>query len=201
MNPDCQEFFDSDLYHSIPRTVYILAPGAKGKPYHDQIPSDAFVISVNSAILIRKPTVWMVFDRRLKDQPWYAPGMAVDTIRLFGERAATMVHAHYWYRVEPHLFCPPYDSLMFGCLRGGATVVGCAMQAAAFGGALKIILVGADMEGRGHYDGTISGVPGYSDGAWDCLGNVNLLVKAIQGTGIEVVSLSPTMIDVEVINA
>ncbi|HSW65408.1 MAG TPA: hypothetical protein VLH56_19180 [Dissulfurispiraceae bacterium] len=200
VNPDCKEYFDSDLHHSIPRDVYVLAAGAKGQPYHSQIPKDAFVFSVNSAILIRKPTAWMVFDKRLKDQPWYEPGMKVDTLRLFGERAATLAHAHYHYKVEPHLFWEPYDCLIEGSLRGGATVAGCAMQAAFWGGARRIILCGVDMEGRDHYDGTVSGVPGYSDGAWDCLGNVNMLVKTIQKAGVEVVSMSPTMIDVDVLN-
>jgi hypothetical protein len=200
-NHKCVDYFGSDLYHSIPRAVYVLAPGAKGNPFHDRIPADACVIAVNSAIGIRKPTAWMTFDRRIAAQPWFAPGMQVECVRLFGQRAATIAPSHYWYKVEPHLFWKPYDTLIDGCLRGGATVAGCAMQAAFFGGAKRIVICGVDMEGRDHFDGTVSGVEGYSDGAWDCLGNVNMLVKNIQALGVEVVSLSPTMIDVAVVDA
>lgn len=94
----------------------------------------------------------------------------------------------------------------FGCadgyLRGGAGAVARGVQLAWFNEAARCILVGADMTGMKYFDGTINKWKHSSldkEGNWIELTYFNELIKWVKARGMDVVSLTETALDVEVI--
>lgn len=96
----------------------------------------------------------------------------------------------------------------FGCtkgyLRGGASAVARGLQLAWFNKAARCILIGADMKGIEYFDGTINKFKPRSldgDGKWIELTYFNALIDWVKARDMDVVSLTPTALNVEVIDA
>lgn len=94
----------------------------------------------------------------------------------------------------------------FGCtngyLRGGASAVARGVQLAWFKEAARCILIGADMYGTKYYDGTANKSKPSTldkDGNWLELTYFNELIKWVQTRDMDVVSLTETALNIEVI--
>lgn len=94
----------------------------------------------------------------------------------------------------------------FGCtkglLRGGASAVARGVQLAWFKKAKRCILIGADMKGRVYFDGTVNETKRNTmdnKGYWFELPFFNELIKWVKERDMDVVSLTETALDVEVI--
>lgn len=201
LNPNAIDFFKTDLVNGMPERVYILATGPNGKEYHDKIPDNAYVIAVNQGIMIRPNcNLWMVFDHRCLSKPWWAEAVTINgPKRLFSRQPIRMVLCDYTFITTPSLVGKPPDELRRGVLRGGATIAGSAVQAAYYGGAKVITMIGVDMSGLQYYDGSYNNsvtVRG-RDQEWVNLQAFNNMVAHIQKNGVIVNSLSKTAISVE----
>jgi len=213
--------------HVFPNTVYILAPGYEGRKQYDRISDDAFVITVNKGFQIPNvhKNLWLAEDVGLLSfQPWFADAvrgviaernelMAPETTVVIdsGKMFTLFPDARYVYNSTPSYLnfgrnigdgTGPYEMIP-GCLRGRATISSKAMQLAVKKGAKRIILCGVDMQGDKYFDGSItksghiSG--GVAQGNWYFVPHFNKLVERLTMKGIDVVSLSPTALSVEVI--
>ena len=203
-----------------PEEVYVLAPGLEGKAHYHRVPRDAFVIAVNYAIMISRVQkhIWIAEDSGLpKLYSWFRDA-AKDYIAkayLLEEPYPTPVfdagymyekypNVAYIYHSGPHLSYqqPHYKpfSLIPGLLRGYCTISSKAIQLAIHKGAKRIVLCGVDMHGAQYFDETVtaSGYIGPS-GNWIFVPRFNEFLKHLKADGIEVVSLSPTALNVEVI--
>ena len=88
-----------------------------------------------------------------------------------------------------------------GVLRRGAGSVGCVLQLAQQLGAARCVLCGCDMKGRGYFDGTKNEVKRSinTDGTWTQLPMLQRVIETVKKAGVDVVSLTETTLDVEVI--
>jgi len=203
VNSKAVDFFSSDLIKIIPETVYILATGPNGKPFYDKIPQDAFVIAVNQGIMIRPSSnIWMVFDYRASQKDWWNTAMTYNVPRLFSRSVITRYPCEYTFIASPSVSVA--DSMLIPkILRGGATIAGCAVQAAYYGGAKEIILCGIDMSGDTYYDGSLNkNIHFRGDGqkVWVNTQAFSGLLQSIKNKGTSIKSLSPTFLDVEIMS-
>jgi len=208
--------------HVFPDTVYILAPGWEGRNEYGRIPGDAFVITVNKGFQIPdvQKHLWIAEDLNLLPlQPWFADTvreviaqqndlMAPETTPVFdgGKMYDIFPDLAYIYRSGPHLSYPaphyhPY-AIIPGLLRGYCSISSKAIQLAVQKGAKRVILCGVDMWGKMYFNEEVTESgrirPGGS-GEWPFVARFNELLKWLKGEGIEVVSLSPTALNLEVI--
>ncbi len=211
-----------EINFKFPETVHILAPGLEGKSHWNRIPPDAFVIAVNYGIMIPRAQkhIWMAEDSSLpKLYAWFRDA-AKDYIAkgyLLDEPYPTPVfdsgymyehfpNVPYTYNSGPHLSyqAPHYHpfAIIPGLLRGYCTISAKAIQLAIQKGAKRIVLCGVDMRGKMYFDETVT-ESGYVKegfaGPWIFVPRFNEFLKYQKGEGIEVVSLSPTALKVEVI--
>ena len=197
--------FDADL--DVPDDVYVVAPGPNGLAHIGRIPDDAFIIVVNKAIeLPLKPRLWMCSEPLTGKTEWFQNNIEANKgIACFWDKYFLQDYpdiAYYWEHEEPLLTAadtrPAYRSL-----RRRATIAGQAVQLGYWLGAKRIIMCGFDASGNTYYDDTPAG-EGNSfkmrEGDWDWVVRLmNPMIKLMKAEGVEVVSLSKTAIDVEVI--
>ncbi len=199
-----QSVFESGL--QLPKKVCVVAPGPAGKPFYKYIPSDYFVIVVSKAVLIRglKAQLWMMNHAA---QPWFERASnSFQGLRVFSYSAykeSEKSHAgHCLYTYEPKE--PSLDSSQIlpltRCIRYGATVSACAIQLAYHCGAKEILLCGVDLTGAEYFDGDVNPHPDHQD-TWPAVEHLNpLLQKMIKEANICIESLSPTRLNVPVVN-
>lgn len=199
------DIFKANL--DIPDDVYIVAPGPNGLDHIARIPADAFVIVVNKAIeLPLFPKLWMCSEPLAGETAWFKGNIDDNKhIACFWSQYLGEAHpdiAYCWEHEEPLLtVTDPYPILNVLCRR--ATVAGQAVQLAYWLKAKRIILCGFDASGNTYFDNTPAG-EGNSftmrEGEWWWVTRLmNPMIKWIKAAGVEVVSLSKTAIDVEVI--
>lgn len=196
-----------DAHIEVPHDIYVVAPGPNGLDHIPRIPVDAFVIVVNKAIeLPLFPKLWMCSEPLAGGTEWFKEnidnnkGIACFWLKYLGENYPDI--AYYWKDEEPLLtkkdFVPIYR-----VLRRRATIVGQAVQLAYWLGAKRIVLCGFDASGNTYYDGTPAGVGNsfkMREGDWHWVVELmNPMVAWMKEDGVEVVSLSKTALDVEVI--
>jgi len=199
------DIFNADI--TVPSEVYIVAPGQNGRDYYDKIPSDAFIIVVNKAIeLPLQPWLWMCSEPYAAQTDWFKDNIDDNKhIACFWSQHLYEAYpdiAYFWEHETPLLteenFIPKG-----GVLRRGATITGQAIQLAYWFRARRITLCGFDACGNKYFDDVPAGIGEALDaraGVWDwTVRLINPLVEWMQSNGIEVVSLSPTALDVEVI--
>lgn len=208
---------------------YMLLPESMDEPV--DIPLNAKVVACNKGIFIRNPpTIWLCATPALAQCDWFNKCMRTYP-SYFSESERTMMivgREGEWlknYAAFTHYFRPngslwshvkrdPVTNKVkglhkgFGCtqgyLRGGASAVARGMQLAWFNKAKRCILIGADMKGIGYFDETINKWKPRSldnEGNWIELTYFNALIDWCKARGMDVVSLTPTELDVEVIDA
>jgi len=208
-------------------TIYVVGTGPNGLEQVSRIPHIATVIGVNKAILYNEGTtgdsipmwMWLCGDTTLPEQEWFCKQAwqvikcdfslynRLNPTACFGKAVDEDISLHtkfpdvpYTFKLAVHLKkMPPYQP-MRGGLRGGASIGSQAVQLAYLLGAKKIVLCGIDMMGDTYFDGTVNKVKHmFEDGTSRHLPLFNGLCRWVIGTGVEVVSLSETALDVPVI--
>lgn len=200
----------------MPETVYILAPGLNGRDVYDRIPGDGFVIVVNKGVMIPQVQkhLWMAEDFGLIDHcPWF---VVVANIYIYadvpiekplptpvfgqGKMTKQFPDVPYSYPSGPSMGHHPSFRINPNYLRGGATISCKALQLATIKGAKRIVLVGVDLHGRKYFDGTETASTLIKGDTWWCVKKFNrVIVNAKQTYGIEVVSLSPTALNIPIV--
>ena len=203
-----QDIFESGF--KFPERVDILAPGPQGKSMWDRL--GPWVMTVNKGIDIPvDPDAWMVADWWAVKTDWF-PRMDKEYkgIRFFSEglvskRTAEVAEAEYKYKLLDGRKCTfPLGSALYGepipgVLRPDGSVSACAVEAAARLGAKEIVLCGADMFGNIYYDGgPSSSVDCSHNGIWAFAPYMNSLIEWVKEQGVEIYSISPTALDIEV---
>lgn len=204
-----------DIFESgfkFPSRVDILAPGPQGKAYWDKLGS--WVIAVNKGIDIPvDPDAWMVADWWAVKTEWF-PKMdrEYDGLRLFSaglvsKRSPDAIPAEYSYKLLDGRQCTfplgsaPYGAPISGVLRPDGSVSACAIEVATRLGAKEIVLCGVDMFGNIYYDGAPSSSTDCThNGVWAFAPFTNSLIKWVKEQGVDIYSLSPTALEIEVRN-
>lgn len=199
-----------DLYSSslrLPPRVCILAPGPLGKEHYHRIPTEAFVVAVNKAVLIPevKVDLWMI---NHSDQEWYAHADSLyQGPRLYNQEAALNARpppasspSHYFYAPpQRKLNASELHLLEDGIIRHGGTIVASALQFAFHFGAREVLLCGVDMSGNQYWDGKENPdtkVWHMHGEIWLAVELLNPLIQYLRQRGLEITSLSPTRLDV-----
>ena len=198
------DIFKADITAS---HVCVVAPGRSGRNHYSDVPDDAFIIVVNKAIeLPLRPRLWMCSEPYAGETDWFQDNIEANKrIACFWNQYLYEKYpdiAYFWEREKPLL--TEKDSIpKGGVLRRGATITGQAVQLAYWLGARQITLCGFDACGNKYFDDTPAGIDDAIDaraGEWDwVIARMNPMIEWMQGHGIEVVSLSPTALNVKVI--
>ncbi len=201
---------------TFPETVYIIGTGETIKQGVKRIPHDAFTIVVNKAVdLKRIPRhIWLCGDGTLIDKPWFNENAKhyISKMNHIFDTEPTPVFSTgtlydnypgvpYFYTHGTSLTKPPWGC-MKGVLRGGCTIAAQAAQLAYWKGAKRIVLAGVDMRKRAYWDDpTGKGCKAVTrdDGVWALTPYFNIFINWLKEKKIQVQSLTPTALDVEVI--
>jgi len=192
----------------MPHLVTILAPGPSGKPYWAMM--DGHVLVVNKAIEAPvAPDSWMVSDWWAIKVEWFnqcnvtAPNRGI--IRYFSDGLVSKVgEVENSFGIVDGRECQqPLGSGSYepvaGKFRPDGTVVGSAIELCARFGSREIALCGVDMFGDRYFDGTEStSVTCEHKGVWAYVPYLNSLIEWVEEQGIDIYSISPTALDVEV---
>ena len=144
-------------------TAYVLGCGPSAVEGLELMDPENCCLAVNKAILLDNPCknlIWFCEDNRLAESDWFE-----EAFRENWERTCFcgILAGQYppRYRFNASRFTFREDLFMGGIRRfgadmtyGGATVACRAMQQLALLGVPNIVLVGVDMRGREHWDGT-----------------------------------------------
>lgn len=202
-------------------TIYILAPGPKGKPYWSEIPDNAFVIAVNQAIEIPNvnKSIWLCADKTLPEKKWFKKNLIelleacnplndvilptpvildalIQLILNEGVLLDSYPETSYFFK-QGRTLAKSTSECETGVLRGGATISSQAVQLAFLLKVKHIILCGVDMEGHYYYDGTKTDNVQMPRGEekWLARQWFKALIIWIRKQGIEITSLSPTALE------
>ena len=192
----------------MPICVTIIAPGPAGKAYWESLPNH--YLAVNKAIEIPLDMdSWMVSDWWAVKVDWFhranitAPHKNIT--RYFSDGLLTKVDdAEYSFPLVDGRECQqPLGSGTYepvpGKFRPDGTVVGSAIELCARFGSREIALCGVDMFGDRYFDGTEStSVTCQHKGVWAYVPYLNSLIEWVKAQGIDIYSISPTALDVEV---
>jgi len=196
---------DNDVHRNLwkmPDTVYLLASGPNGRDCYKDVPADAYVIAVNGAVVIPwtqesarfKVAVWVCADWEviLKDF-WNNAFENFEGKRVFSsfiiERTGTKDVLHFFirdsYNEEPYV----PDELGF---RVGGTVSSTALEIAWLCGARRVIMIGADMAGDFHFDGSGGTGDSRHGDKWQCCDGCDSIIRFLKSEGLEILTLSDT---------
>ena len=197
--------------------VYVLGTGPNGKEHYKRIPADAWVIGVNQAIElwpIVPMFLWLCADGTLPKQEWFIQNVGT-FIRVEWPLedsknptpcfdSGVLLNAYpdvpYYFTHGRTLRASPAFALEEGVLRSGGSISSEAVQLAYWLGAKRIVLVGVDMAGKTYFDDTTNLNPRLlPDGKSKHLRIMNGLCTWLRARGTEVVSLSPTALQVKII--
>jgi len=215
------DVFDSDL--NLPKAVYILGSGIRGKEHHKRIPDDAYVIALNKSIMARPCNLWMLFARGYRNYEWWKRKAADSGIlKLWGIHLITRLRAqwsrehrfknrqklnetpwkvNYSFEYFPTFDDEPYQQFIDGVLRTGATIGGAALQLCYWWDVEHVILCGIDMLGHTHFDGTVGSLRGKmnidGEAKWPDCERFNSMIRLCEKKGMTIQSLSETKLRVE----
>lgn len=181
-----------------PTRIYVVGAGRHGGGKYRKIPRGSFTIAVNRMLLFpRVWTIWMAFDFNSLQQAYWGVAKPAGTKFVLGTGLARQcADADYFFNSGGG--CPRTEPLTLRGLRGGATISCCALQLAWFLGADHVTLVGVDMKGSKHYDGTRAAV---SSSVWSQRRRFQVYVDIMCSRGLTIDSLSETALNVPVVTA
>ena len=199
-----------ELGDIFPRRVDVLAPGPNGKEHWSRL--GPWVMAVNKAIEIPVDAdAWMISDWWAVKTEWFAPAdKAFDGVRIFsenliGKRPADAAPADVSFRflngksVTRPFGTAAYPPPLPDMFRPDGGVAATAVEAAARFGAKEIALCGVDMCDDKYFDGEISlSTECPHKGEWQWTPFFNSLIKWVKEQGVDIYSISPTALDVEV---
>ena len=198
--------------------VYIVGSGPNGRGYeihrsaHDTNGRVSVSIVINRAMLARiRKDYWLCIASNLLKELWFTNAMHLwptvraekgmcEPILAQGPLLEAYPETPYSVALAKPLGHGDYNSIP-GFLRRGAGTVGCALQLAYQKQAVRCILVGVDMHGRGYFDGTenVNKRSIHPDGTWTQLPMLQGLIDHLKEQGMDVVSMSETKLNVEMI--
>lgn len=211
-----------DIFNNLPslgETVVIVGPGIKGAEHYNRIEADT-VITLNKAVLIpdlKQIDYWMVWAGtypknkhadKTKWSGWWpdAVNKAVEDgiIRLFGHKVSKKEPCEYSFAHNPGFNEDPAGRFIMGVLRSGCTIAGGALQFCFWCGVKRVIFCGCDFYGQQYYDGSRN--PNLDKkGSFNqspegpLVDTMDEMIALCQAAEMEVVSLSETMLNVEVV--
>lgn len=189
-------------------TIQIVAPGKGGSDYLSLLDPSLTTIVINKAIEIDcNADLWMVadsnaYEHRHNKCSWFQYGIdnhmdiaCFDSGFLFEKYPDVPMTFEHGPKIAIDDCC-----LIPGFMRSGCSIGAQAIQMAFWLGADEIRLLGMDMSGVEYFDGTDAGAKWRNDGTWHVIKTrINLMLNWIRSRGVEVTSLSPTALDVEVL--
>lgn len=195
--------------------VHVVGTGPNGIAHLHKLKDAKFVIVTNRAVdydwIIRH--IWLCDDGTLPEKEWFQKNaeyyadkglpLSPSLTPIFSEGKLLDAYPDvpYYVRHSPGFYNDPVGCWP-GVLRGGTSVGGKGVQLAYHLGAKRIVLCGIDMVGRAYAndpEGHGCNANLRDDDTWAQLPNFNRLIKWVQEQGVQVVSLSETALDVEVI--
>lgn len=207
----------------VPQTVHVLGMGPNMTEEHlSKLGYEhQFTICVNRAIDYDSPrhVLWLCDDGTLPEKEWFQnciryylpedPKHIASFPIVFseGKLLETYPRVPYYVRHSPGFYTDPVGCWP-GVLRGGTSVGGKGTQLAYHlikkdaPGPKRIVLCGIDMMGKVYAndpEGHGCNANLRRDGTWAQLPNFNRLIKWIQEQGVQVVSLSETALDIEIV--
>ena len=207
--------------------IQIVAPGPSAPENLHKLDGFGFTIVVNKACeLPGAKNLWMVedgtvYEDRFSRCKWFQYGLeschdiacfdsgylyekCPDIPYTFESAGQFSDYTAYTFNEkgisEPHRI---RTKLYHGYLRGDSTISCKALQLSYMLGAKEIRLCGVDMMKNEYFDGSKTVNADREEGGnyWDyAIPRFNSVIKYIQGKGVRIVSLSPTALDLEVIN-
>jgi hypothetical protein len=193
--------------YSMPETVYIVATGPNGRDHLAKIPSGAYVIAVNGAVLIPdrisditwRVAAWVVGDWRATEKEyWRTADRTFRGVRIFSDQVidkhpiqGTKSQTYITGLVRTALDDRDHWTPASDAIRPDCTVVGAALDVAYRKGARRTVLVGADMSGDDYYDGTRNPSVDHGD-TWSQRDRLDEQIRWMQDHGCQVESMSDT---------
>ena len=182
------------LNHNIENKVaYVCGAGPGLRDGLASIPRDSYAVACNSAIAADYPfALWMAFDANCPRFAWFHYGLQTPAIRVFG--GPIKRYAHYAFSSLP---CPNKQiRLADNALNGRGTIVCCALQLMLYATAKKVILIGCPFGGSRHDDGSTVG----KSARFKIKAKIaNRYIRLLKARGMDIVSMGPTALDIEVI--
>lgn len=203
------------------REVAVVGMGPNGLAHLDKVKGTEIVIVPNRAIdydwIPRH--IWLCDDGTLPEKEWFIKNALLYVEHMTYEHNSNLSKPNptpvfsegklldaypdvpYFVRHSPGFYTDPVGCWP-GVLRGGTSVGGKGVQLAYHLGAKRIVMCGIDMQGRSYAndpEGHGCNANLRRGGIWAQRDNFNRLIKWLGEQDVEVVSLSPTALDVEVI--
>jgi len=188
------------------KDVYILGAGPNGLPHHSA--AKGTVIAINRAIeAVQCEAYWLCIATAIIHEQYFHH-MMHDHISdqmhypILAKGRLTQAYPETPYHVELARPIGHDDyGIIPGAVRQGAGTVGAALHLAQQKQAKRCILVGVDMCGKGYFDDTenMDKRSIHPDGRWTQIPALQKVVDWCKGDGMDVVSLSPTKLEVEMI--
>ena len=189
------------------RDVYIVGTGPKGKDHFPRV--NGTVIAINKAIeAVPCIAYWLCLAPGLVRESYFHHMIGDCIFDKFDNHQPILSNAlcknypevPYTFKEGQHLAANDVG-IRVGVLRRGAGTVGCALQLAQQLGAVRCVLCGVDMQGVEYYDGTINETKQSinPDGTWTQVAMLQRVVDEVKRQGCDVVSMSETLLKVEVI--
>lgn len=201
-----QDILQTDIsWHG--RDVYIVGSGPNGKEHYSRV--NGTVIAINKAIeAVPCIAYWLCLAPGLISQGYFHHMMHDCIFDKFsthlpivsGALVQNYPEAPYTFTEGPHLTATEH-CIVTGVLRRGAGTTGCALQLAQQLGAKRCILCGIDMKGIEYWDGTVNDTKRSinPDGSWTQAIMLQRVVDEVKRQGCDVVSMSETLLNVEVV--
>lgn len=189
------------------RDVYIVGSGPNGKGHYSGLKSP--VIAINKAIeAVTCRAYWLCLAPGLISESYFHHMIGDCIFDKFDGHLPILSkalcrnypEAPYTFTEGQHLAASDVG-IRAGVLRRGAGTVGCALQLAQQLGAVRCILCGCDMKGLDYFDGTVNEAKRSinPDGSWTQIAMLQQLVDEIKRQGCDVVSMTETLLNVELI--
>ena len=200
-----EDFLKSDVSFA-DRDVFILGSGPNGMEHYKRAASP--MIAVNKAIkVVTRNVYWLCITQGVLNERYFHWAMHVhisegDDVPILAEGRLTEAYPETPYHVTlAHPIGHDSYHVIPGHVRRGAGTVGAALQIAHQKQAKRCILIGVDMHGKGYFDGTENTAKSsiHPDGTWTQLTALQRVVDWCKGNGMDVVSMSETKLNVEVI--
>lgn len=187
----------------MPNVIYILASGPNGKESYDKIPANAFVIAVNQAVEIPN-----VYDLTFEIASWIV-GDSLALRENWFDRCYKLYNGKRYFSNFVKKKMPNADAEFFSYVDNGdfskmskgkypvmGTISATASMIAYRLGAKKIILIGCDMSGPKHHDGSGDPTDLRHGDVWFGTDEFNTVISWLNNQGVEVYTLSETKLDV-----
>jgi hypothetical protein len=182
----------------IKKEATIVGSGPNGAAHINQINTSSTLLALNGACQYDLNfDYWFCFDPDVCQHRWFNQYYQENyTKSVFSSKMLkmTQLSSLYTFKKDPNFGKHNVsNNLIYGTLRGGATIAGAALQACFFAGCKHITLVGVDMYGSQYFYKKINNKPQHKE--WKQLSQLNQLIVKLKSHGLEITSLSETALE------